>query len=338
MFIYIDESGTFAAPRSQKHSYTCAGALTISERRHSAVLKSFKTLKRGWGLKCLEVKGRDLNEPQIAQVIKMLVENNVKFHACATDMLLNSPQVVFSWKADLISRLSANLTDRHHPELVQQVTNTANAIRSMPDQLFLQLVVMIELVNSHLHDMMIHFAQQDPPELGKFRWIVDRKDKKITEYENTWRTLLPPCIKSRQSSDGPHNWIRFIPGGNYGHFKRFCKRIDKWPDHLPAQSPGLRERTGIEVMDINLVLHESFMFAGSTEKPGLQLADIITNALRRAMMGHLQHQGWSELGRLMFKWRSGCVRLLHFGNGTLPVDDDCARVLTRIAERAGFVV
>lgn len=306
MFIYIDESGTFAQPRSRRHSYACAGALTISDRRHGAVLKSFKRLKRTWGAERFEVKGRDLAEPQIAEVIGILVENNVKFHACATDMLHNPPAVLSSRKAEQAGRLLANVTDQHRPELIRQLKEIGQTMRSMPDQLFLQLCVMIELVNSHLHDMMIYFANEDSPELGKFRWIADRKGKNMTTYEDTWKTLLAPFIHGCQFSDDFDSKIVFLEGGNYDHCKRFFKRIDKWPDYLPERSPGLREKTGIEVADISLVLRESFTLADSTEKPGLQLVDIVTNALRRAIMGHLRHEGWADLGRLMFRWKDKC--------------------------------
>jgi hypothetical protein len=342
MFIYIDESGTFAYPKSMRHSYACAGALTISERRHRAVLKSFKSLKRTWGIGMSEAKGRDLAEREIAQVIEMLVENNVKFHACATDVLYHPPAVLMSRKIIQASRLLANVTPKHQPELILELEEIGETIRTMSDQLFLQFCVMIELVNSHLHDMMLYFAKDDPMALGNFRWVVDRKGKDVTTYENTWKILLSPFIHGRQFSSDFESRIVFLEGGNYDHCQRFFKRIDNWPDHLPVRVTGLDQKTGIDIVDISLVLGESFTFSDSAETLGLQLADIVTNALRRAMMGNLRQEGWVDLGRLMFRWKDKCVRLVRFCDDTqpsIPLDDDnCIKAIRLITQRAGYVI
>ena len=315
MFIYIDESGSFAYPKNHRHSYACGGALTIPDRSHSMVLKSFKTLTRKWGLVGQEIKGRSLCEAQVADVLRMLGRNNAKFHACVTDMLDNPPDALAARKEDQAKRLLANLTERHHPNLVRQLREAAVKMHALADQLFLQLCIMVELVNSQLRDAMIYFAKVDPPELGRFRWIIDRKGRKETIYEELWRTLLTPFIQGRQFSDNFNDRIIFLEGGDYSHCARFFRTIDKWPEHLPERSPGLRRKTQIEVADISVVLRESFTLANSAEHPGLQLADIVTNALRRAMMGNLQELGWSDLGNLMFRWKDKSIRLVHFGDG-----------------------
>ena len=340
MFIYIDESGSFSYPRQHRHSYACTGALTIPERRHSAVLKGFKTLTRKWGQVGQEIKGRELDERQVAQVIELLVGNDVKFHACVTDLLHYSPESVASRKDEQAKRLFSNITDRHHPNLVRQIQNAADKIRRIPDQLFLQLCMMMELINAQLHDVMIYFSHKAPPELGSFRWVTDRKDREKTAYEELWQNLLPAVIQGQQFSNDFQNKIVFLEGGNYDYCSRFFKKIEKWPDYLPEQSPGLREKTNIDVIEIGPVLKESFTLRDSREKPGLQLADIVTNALRRAMMGNLQLKGWADLGALMFRWKNKSVRLIHLaGKQSVQMDDRyAARVIMTITRKAGFVV
>ena len=51
-------------------------------------------------------------------------------------------------------------------------------------------------------------------------------------------------------------------------------------------------------IDLRLLMKESFRFSSDPE-PGLELVDIVTNATRRALMGHLGSAGWSPLPRLM---------------------------------------
>jgi len=314
--------------------------LTIPEGRHSAVLTGFKILKRSWGREGEEIKGREMDEKKIAQVIDLLLEYGVKFHACVTDMLHNPPSLLVRRKEEQAERLFANNTEKLQASLVRQTEEIGEMMRKLPDQLFLELRMMIELINAHLRDMMIYFAHEDPAELGSFRWVADRKHNNKTTYEHLWMTLLVPFIHGRQFSDDVGNKISTLEGGNYDYCKRFFKRIDKWPEHLPEKSPGLRQMKDIEVVDINLILKESFTLADSAENPGLQLSDVVTNTLRRALMGNLKQDGWAELGVLMFRWKDKSVRLVHFGDeGNIQIDHEHgAEVIANITNKAGFVI
>jgi len=340
MFIYIDESGSFASPKLPRPSYACVGALTIPERRHSTVLTGFKKLKRTWGREGEEIKGREMNESMIAQLIDLLLQQGVKFHACIVDMMLHPPSLLTRRKEEQAERLFANITEKHQKSLVLQTEEIAENMRKLPDQLFLQLCMMIELVNAHLHDMMIYFADQDPYELGSFRWVADRKNDRKTTYEHLWMELLVPFIHGRQFSGDFGSKIVALEGGNYDYCKRFFKRIDKWPEHLPESRPGVREKNDIEVLDIKLILKESFTLEDSAAKPGLQLVDAVTNALRRALMGNLQYDGWARLGALMFRWKDKSVRLAHFGDeeNIQMGDERGAEVIANITRNAGFVI
>lgn len=342
MFIYIDESGTFSHPQRDRHAYACAGALTIPERRHGPVLKSFKTLTRHWGRIGQEIKGRELNERQVNEVIRLLDENHVKFHACVTDMLLNTKELLEFRKKTQAEYLLAHITDQHHPNLVHKLRDIGTRICEMSDQLFVQLCMMIHLVNAQLHDVMIYFAKYGPEDLGTFRWIADRKNDRETSYEDLWQTLLPFFIQGRQFADEFEDKIVFLKGGNYDYCKRFFLQVDKWPNYLPEPKPGIREKNGIDIVDIRPILKESFTLADSRDRLGLQLADVVTNALRRALIGNLQADGWTDLGRLMFRWKDNSVRLVHFGDGKhkhVDIDDEhVARVIMEITKKAGFVL
>ena len=47
------------------------------------------------------------------------------------------------------------------------------------------------------------------------------------------------------------------------------------------------------------MLSEDVKFANSRKYIGLQLVDILASAVRRACQGHLQFEGWQNLGKLM---------------------------------------
>ncbi len=289
-----------------------------------------------------EVKGRELDEYQVSQVIRMLVSNRVKFHACVTDMLFNTHETLALRKVGQAKLLLANTSEQIHSNFIKEFSAIGKDLCEMSDQLFVQLHIMILLINAHLHDVMIHYAKFDPKELGAFRWVADKKNDRETKYEAVWKSLLPAFIHGRQFYGDFEDKIVFLEGGNYDYFSRFRRKLNKWPDHLPEPRPGISNDTNIDAADLYPILRESFLLEDSRVHLGLQLADIVTNALRRAIVGNLKEAGWSELGRLMFKWKECPVQFVHFHDGTgrgIEINDACAvSVANKIADNAGFVL
>lgn len=115
----------------------------------------------------------------------------------------------------------------------------------------------------------------------------------------------------------------------FTYSEKFCDRISKWPEHLPARRNATESTKGINIIRLSRILNDSFALGDSSVTPGLQLADIVTNAFRRAISGRLQKSGWQDLGRLMFCWKNNSARLVHFGDSMFqPIQDDlCANVL-----------
>jgi hypothetical protein len=73
MHIYIDESGTFVVPQSLVPSISITGALVIPECYRKAIWKRYKRMRAHWPKKNGEVKGRLLDEAQVAALVGMLV-------------------------------------------------------------------------------------------------------------------------------------------------------------------------------------------------------------------------------------------------------------------------
>ena len=338
MFIYIDESGYFAYHTRSAYSYSCAGALTIPSRFHGQILKSFSRLKCRWGCSGHEPKGRELTEAQVASVVDLLLAGKARFHVCATDMAHNTPETILAYKHEQAARLMANVTDQHNTKLVHEIRDLQQKINSLSNQLFIQFCVMTHLVNKHLQDVVIHYALSDPPELGEFRWVIDRKEKSKTTYEDLWHTLLAPFIQSRQFSGGLDDRIVCVAEGDYSHFEKFCGQLNTWPQHLPPRREQKAEDKPIGTINGGKIIRESFTLGDSATSPGLQLTDIVTNAFRRAMYGRLQHSGWKDLGKMMFRWGDKAVHLIHFGNPApwIPIDEGLpARVIIEMTRVAG---
>jgi hypothetical protein len=342
MFTYIDESGAFVYAGDEKHAYSCVGALTIPGRFHGKVLKSFKRLKRQWHSDASEVKGKDLKEAQVAAVIDMLLECHCHFHVCATDMMYNPPEIISARKNAQAARLMAHMTDKHRPKLIQQIQSIQAKMKAMPDQLFVQFCVMTGLVSQHLQDSVMHYAFDDPPELGEFRWIVDRKACAKTDYEDLWHTLISPILEGQHCSTGSESRVACVEGGDYSYFEKFCTSIDKWPSYLPAPRQQPPASGPINVILIGKILRDSFTLGDSKSFAGLQLADIVTNAFRRAISGRLQYPGWRNLGKLMFRWGSTAIQLIHFNDNAtsiIPVVEELpAKVIMHMTKMARTVL
>ena len=65
MWIFIDESGTFAATPDLRHSVSCVVAFAVPEGQYEQLAVGFEKLVRRWGMTGDEPKGRLLAEAEI---------------------------------------------------------------------------------------------------------------------------------------------------------------------------------------------------------------------------------------------------------------------------------
>ena len=80
--------------------------------------------------------------------------------------------------------------------------------------------------------------------------------------------------------------------GDYSYFRRF--------DAVPGEhlKPYAKDPSNNDATDVRKILTEHFRFSSEPE-PGLEMADILTNATRRALTGRLEPDGWKNIPRLM---------------------------------------
>ena len=129
-------------------------------------------------------------------------------------------------------------------------------------------------------------------ELSEFHWVVDAKNPSlITDWEDWWSKTLVVWLQAI-SLNRPG---RLMPDGDYRHFQRFL--MTELPDYLKEHAPATKPGPAVGI-DLQLMFGESFRFSADAE-PGLELVDIATNALRRALIGNLGEAGWLPLRSLM---------------------------------------
>lgn len=293
MHIFIDESGTFTGVEAETPSVSALGALILASHKLPRLFGKYRRLranlpKNGKG----EVKGSKLNEEQVAAVVELLRKNGAIFCASIIDLSTHTLNDIADHRDRRIIGLAANLTEGHTPELRDNIAGLQERMRKFPDQLFVQGSVMIDLLYRTMQDMIVYHCQRYPKELAEFHWVVDAKDPAVvTDWEDWWsRTLVIWLQAMSLVQPGA-----MLPGGDYRYFQRFI--MAELPAYLREVAPP-GDRTYGAGIDLQLMYRENFRFSSDPE-PGLEMVDIVTNALRRALIGNLGEAGWMPLRGLM---------------------------------------
>jgi hypothetical protein len=299
MRIYIDEAGAFVARPAGQSLYSLVLAIVVPSSIETKLFGEFSGLLASWPHQGAEIKGSKLDESQAAQLVDLLSRHDVIVQFFAVDMELHGDKVVDDRKARQADAVTADLTPEHHPPLAAHIRALADAIRRMPNQLFVQASLMIELVLRVIEESTLYYVQRLPDELGSIEWIIDRKGQKITEMEDTWSTLILPMSEYHFVKKP----LACLRGADYSHFDaRYGIRADD--EEMKRHTAWTREAYGIHGADqdpglnAGLLLSEQRQFLDSAGSLGLQLADMLAAILRRALNNRLQPEGWSRIGRL----------------------------------------
>lgn len=302
MHIYVDESGIFANPAKKDMTVSCMAALVIPEPFQKYIFKRFKYLKSNWGMGCIEPKGSRLDKKQVSQIVSVLSRYDVIVSACCIDMGLHSDAHILVHKQGQANAMTKNLTPKHHPNLVRQLEELAVRIEQLPNQLYVQLCVLSELVDSVIRVTTLYYCQRVPSTLSSFRWVIDAKGGKVCEYEDLWSTIVMPMLQSSSLI----NPMISLKEGDYSSFDRkFDVTIPAPPEYLMPHIQHDKPVEPFHCCDVKKIMSEYLAFESSENNMGVQLADIVTNAIRRALHGNLQIDGWRDLGRLMVETEKG---------------------------------
>ena len=300
MRIYIDEAGGFVAQVNGQSLYSLVLAVVIPSSIETKLFETYSHLINSWPHQGAEIKGSKLDESEAAQLIDLVSGYDVLVKFFAVDMAMHGDNVVDTFKARQAAGVTANLTPEHHTLVVTQIEGLAAAIRRMSNQLFVQAFLMIKLVLTIIEESTLYYVQRLPAELGSIAWIIDRKNRTITEMESTWSTLILPMSENHFARKP----LVCLAEADYSHFDaRYAVAIDDVEMSRHAQ--WMREVYGIPDsshdpgLNSTLLLSEQREFADSASSLGLQLADMLAAILRRALNNRLQFPGWARFGRLL---------------------------------------
>jgi hypothetical protein len=340
MRTYIDEAGGFVVPPpSRLHSYSLILALTIPSTCESELFQQFTRLRDGWQIQEVEIKGSKLNESQAAEVIDLVRRCDVLVKFFAIDMTTHSDPIVDNFKARQAAALTAHLTPEHYPALAAQLQKDADSMRAMPNQLFLQGFLTINLVLEVIREATLYYVQRQPKELGEIAWFVDRKNHTITQMEDMWTKLILPMSENAFATEP----LAALRGADYSHFDAHYGFTTATADaemlqHLQwmQQVYGPRPTDPAEThLHARLLLSERLEFQDSRDSLGLQLADMLATILRRALNNHLQFRGWKHFGQLLVRKGQPGSPFLQLGSGPRrTIDGHAKKVCIALDARA----
>lgn len=310
MRIYIDEAGPFVPPNPPRSLFSLVLALIIPTAIERDLFDDFLRLRDTWPNQNVEIKGSSLDESQAAQLISLVLRYDVLVQFIALDVNTHPVPLVEDFKNRQADAVTANLSREHHSEIVLQLYQLGEAIRTLPNQLFLQTFATWQLIIKTIREGTVYYVQRQPQELGDIGWVIDRKDRTITQMEDTWSTLILP-IGGDAFATKP---LIAIKGEDYSQFDaRYgctgASADQEMRQHLRWLSSVYGKRTLSEdaarVIDANRLLTEQRTFQNSRDSLGLQLSDMLAAILRRALNDRLQFPGWKDFGGLLVRHRAG---------------------------------
>jgi Protein of unknown function (DUF3800) len=285
--IFIDEGGTFIPATG----WAVVCSLAIPHKEVGPARREINRLSRDWPRNGGELKGGILRPSHLESLVEVLFQHDALIHACAIDVSLEDHVRVDQHKAGQCDGITKHLTPEHHPDLVREVWDLRRVLERMPRQLYIQCVMMKELVRIASEEVTLYFAQRRPRELAKFEWTIDAKDpRRITSQEKWWRETLAALLESASRRE-PFVMVedaRF----NYKYFNRsFAMKKE-------ISSPGCPPEV-IEGHDIRKMMTERMAFVDSRSETLIQAVDILGSFLRRLLASEITSDDVSRaLGRL----------------------------------------
>jgi hypothetical protein len=302
MRYFIDEGGQF----TPANGWAVVCSLALPHKEVGPARREIDRLSQLWPRIKGELKGGALSPDHLEQLVDVLFRHDALLQACVIDVSHESQVAVERHKTVQAEGITKYLVPTHHPDLIKEVWELRNTLERMPNQLYIQSVLMRELVAWAVEETTMYFSQRRPRELAQFEWTIDAKDpRRISTQEAWWRDTLAPLLESRTR----RRPLIFVndPTFNYRFFNRkFSMRKEMWrPD-------GPREI--VDGSDIKTIMTERMAFIDSRSEILIQAVDILTSFLRRLLSGEIAGDEITRaLGKLqIFRKRGGRLQSLEF--------------------------
>lgn len=319
MHIFVDESGNFVT-RPDGSSVGAVGALVMTESQVEMFERRYAQLRPMLPKHNGEVKGRLLGEADVARVVDCARRSGLLYEVTAVDLLPEHDAAVAEHRNEQCEGLTRHLTDRHKPELVSHIHALRARLETMTPQLYIQSVATFDVLWRTLQQATLYYSLREPHALARFRWVIDAKSPNgPTNWEDWWSQVVKPMSQSRSLREP---FLQFEEG-DYSHLP--AKEVPI-PEYLIEAVPRLEGKTGLTLASA----YNEIQFSADP-LPGLEVVDVLTNAVRRGLTGNLGERGWGGIAGIMIDRSTPTyVHAVGFGQESRAANERATPVLRRL--------
>jgi hypothetical protein len=326
MIIFIDESGRFISG----DGFSVACGLSLPHRSAGPARREIAHVSKTWPRRNGELKAGDVAPVHLAALVDVLFRHDATLHCTALDVSSENAEELEEHKRGQCEGITQYLVPTQPVSLVESIWNLRRALERMPQQLYLQSVVMLDLLWEIAEQTTMYFAQRRPRELGRYEWVVDAKDPvRITPQEKWWRDVIGPLGESRTRRQ-PLKMARFPPC-DYRFFEAsFSMKKEMWYPDQPGRL--------VDGFDIKKLMSDNVTFTDSRSELLLQATDVLTGFMRRTLSGKVAHDDvLTRLGRLTIPRRQEkgaavqSVSLLSLSSSRRPPSENLQATIKKMA-------
>ncbi|WP_250623001.1 DUF3800 domain-containing protein [Pinirhizobacter soli] len=309
MYIFIDESGTFA-PTSQPGAWCVVAAYVVGSRDRVAAEDALNALKARAGRSALdEIKRRDVTEENYFRFLEDLSSQGGFLVSVATDAGVNNGVTENQMGQVRIIRDAIDSLETFKDK--SEAEALVAAMEVLSPQLYVEIICRMYLAWLTVNVGVAHYVQTEPQTLWSMDWRFDAKGGAGAAFEKAHGPLMAG-LASQMSKTQP---MPFVAGGDYSHFGRFIR------GGAAALRPTGQGRRDVAVITQRLY-REKQSFADSARSPGIQIADLLVSGIAALLRGKFTDQERAArcLGRLTMRLygTDDATYLIAFGNPETP--------------------
>lgn len=303
MHIFIDESGIFSTESKSLSAWSTVGGVVIPDVSLDAVGLSLGKLKNSHNLDINEefkINRPDCTSEPYQEFLKSLDKVGCTLHALSTRSSPATPDNLDFHKSLTIAAI------RNYALKCQDITSHGETVvalvQSLKAQEYNQCILQAQSIYNMLPKIISYYAKVLPGEIGRFKWVIDRKNISENAYERCFKELYVGLIMVRSMkqyssllSDRDYSafYNKFSPDVSMSDLVRNTKEelgIDR----------GYIDKSFIPV-NFGAILQDEFSLEDSKRSTGIQVADLLVSSVNRCLKrNYTENEKMAKaLGRLM---------------------------------------
>lgn len=319
MHIFIDESGLFST-EPNPHAWSTVGGIAIPDGSLTKVSEALKNLKKAYEIDPSNEFKRprpDCASESYQEFLDALDAADCTLHVLSTRS--SSTETATLEKHRSATTMAVRSYANKVPNAATHAEEVIGLIKSLSPQEYNQCVLQAQMICDMLPKVITHYAGILPHELGRFKWVIDRKNFSENRYERCFKELYVGLVTVRSARQASS----IISGRDYSaFFKKFSPNENM--DELIRRSKEMYEIDHTHLsnsavpLSFGALLQNEFSLEDSKLSDGIQVADLLVSSVNRCLKQNYTDnvKMAKALGRLMInapRINEQCIKV--FGHG-----------------------